>query len=74
MLIQVMLCNSALNIDIGHFILKQLCPMIYAVLADGLRTNVRSLFGKMKNCVWNVVEATATQGQCGQPCSKVNVM
>ena len=48
--------------EIGHLVLRHICPPIYALLMDGLNPQVRSLFGKMRNNVWKVIEDSAEQG------------
>ena len=49
---------------IGQLVLRHICPAIYAVMMDGLNPQVRSLFGKMRNNVWKVIEDSVEQGQC----------
>ena len=55
--------STAQTPEIGHLILKHLCPAIHAVLLDGLKPHVRSLFGRMRNSVWKVVEDSAELGK-----------
>ncbi len=57
--------NTAQSPEVGNLVLKHLCPAIYALVQDGLNPHVRSLFGKMKNSVWRVVEASAEAGESG---------
>ncbi|KAK2164108.1 hypothetical protein LSH36_68g00006 [Paralvinella palmiformis] len=42
--------------DISHIVLELICPAVYAIIQDGLKPHVRSLFGKVKNTPWRVVE------------------
>lgn len=39
--------------------LEKLCPAVYALLSDGLHPSLHSLFGKINNSVWRVVEVTS---------------
>jgi len=59
---QVVLGCTAQSPEAGHLILKHICPAVYAILLDGLKPHVRTLFGKMKNSVWKVVEDSAELG------------
>ena len=47
----------------GQIVLQYLCPAVYAVIQDGLKTHVRSLFGKVKNTPWKVVEDSMESGK-----------
>ena len=62
--VQVVLGNSAESPDVGHLVLKHLSPALYALLEDGLKPYTRSLFGKVRNNVWKVVEDSAELGKC----------
>ncbi|XP_047738503.1 uncharacterized protein LOC108671312 isoform X3 [Hyalella azteca] len=42
--------------------LEKLCPAIYALLSDGLQPSLHSLFGKIANSVWKMIEATSQMG------------
>ncbi|XP_077868566.1 uncharacterized protein LOC102802905 [Saccoglossus kowalevskii] len=49
--------------DIGHMILQYVCPGIASILTDGLQPYGRSVIvGRIKNNIWNVVEATTKLG------------
>ena len=48
--------------EVGQLVLKHLCPAIHAILLDGLKPHIRSLFGRMRNSVWKVVEDSAEPG------------
>ena len=61
--VKAQLGNSARNEDIGGIVLDQLCPAIHAILLDGLKTHVRSFFGKVKNSAWKVVEDSIDLGK-----------
>jgi len=54
--------SSAKNEEVGRIVLDQLCPAIHAIILDGLKTHVRSFFGKMKNSAWKVVEDSINMG------------
>jgi hypothetical protein len=43
--------------------LSKLCPALYAVLSDGLHPTLDTAFGSIQNSVWQVVEASAQQGE-----------
>jgi hypothetical protein len=43
--------------------LSKLCPALYAVLSDGLHPTLSTAFGSIQNSVWQVVEASAQQGE-----------
>lgn len=42
--------------------LNALCPALYAIFRDGLKENIETSFGAVNNSVWQMVEATARQG------------
>lgn len=48
--------------NIAKLTLSTLCPTLYAVLSDGLKTSLETPFGDINNSVWQVVEASAQQG------------
>ena len=54
--------SSAKNEEVGRIVVDQLCPAIHAILLDGLKTHVRSFFGKVKNSAWKVVEDSIDMG------------
>ncbi|CAG0894278.1 unnamed protein product [Cyprideis torosa] len=43
-------------------ILQTLCPALYTLLSDGLREDLDTLFGPVRNSVWKVIEATSQGG------------
>lgn len=49
--------------EVAQIALEKLCPAIYALLSDGLLPSLHSLFGKISNSVWRVVEATSQMGK-----------
>jgi len=61
--IKAQLGSSAKNEEVGRIVLDQLCPAVHAVLLDGLKTHVRSFFGKVKNTAWKVVEDSIDMGK-----------
>nr|XP_023679814.1 iporin-like isoform X1 [Paramormyrops kingsleyae] len=61
--VKAKLGNSSVSPNIGHLILKYLCPAIRDVLQDGLRGYVLDLIiGQRRNVPWGVVEASAQLG------------
>ena len=51
--------------NVGHLVLKYLCPAVRAVLEDGLKSFVLDvIIGQRKNTPWSVVEASTQLGQC----------
>ncbi|XP_076030710.1 uncharacterized protein LOC143018962 isoform X3 [Oratosquilla oratoria] len=58
----VKLGTSTLNPVVAQVSLEKLCPAIYALLSDGLQPSLHSLFGKINNSVWRVIEATSQLG------------
>jgi len=55
--------SSAKNEEVGRIVVDQLCPAVHAILLDGLKTHVRSFFGKVKNSAWKVVEDSIDMGK-----------
>jgi hypothetical protein len=47
----------------AQWALSKLCPALYAVLSDGLHPTLDTAFGSIQNSVWQVVEASAQQGE-----------
>ena len=47
---------------VSELVLSRLCPTLYTVLEDGLKRHLHSVFGKVKNSVWKVVETSAEPG------------
>lgn len=51
--------------NVGHLVLKYLCPAVQAVLEDGLKAFVLDvIIGQRKNMPWSVVEASTQLGRC----------
>lgn len=58
--------NSSVSPNVGHLILKYLCPAIREILHDGLKAYVLDLIiGQRKNQPWSVVEASTQLGMRG---------
>uniref|UniRef100_A0A803SXT8 RUN and SH3 domain containing 2 n=1 Tax=Anolis carolinensis TaxID=28377 RepID=A0A803SXT8_ANOCA len=55
--------NSSVSPNVGHLILKYLCPAIREVLSDGLKAYVLDvIIGQRRNVPWSVVEASTQLG------------
>ncbi|XP_066270540.1 uncharacterized protein [Branchiostoma lanceolatum] len=55
--------NSSKTPNIGHLVLRYLCPAMLALVKDGLRPFLRNpIVGRVKNNVWNVVESSTQMG------------
>ncbi|KAH0627758.1 hypothetical protein JD844_008047 [Phrynosoma platyrhinos] len=51
--------NSSVSPNVGHLILKYLCPAIRDILGDGLKAYVLDvIIGQRRNIPWSVVEAS----------------
>ena len=61
-MLQAQIASTAYSPEVGRLLLKHLCPAVHALLLDGLKPQVRSLFGKMKNSIWKVVEDSSELG------------
>ncbi|XP_047345314.1 uncharacterized protein LOC124947333 isoform X1 [Vespa velutina] len=48
--------------ECAQLCLSNLCPTLYAIMSDGLKSHLQSTFGPIANSVWQVVEASAQQG------------
>ncbi|XP_034950723.1 uncharacterized protein [Chelonus insularis] len=48
--------------ECAQICLKNLCPALYAIMSDGLRPHLNSIFGPISNSVWQIVEASSQQG------------
>ena len=48
--------------DPTNLCLHQLCPNLYAILSDGLKEEIETPFGPIRNSVWGVVEASSQNG------------
>lgn len=65
---QAKLGNSSVSPNVGHLVLKYLCPAVRAVLEDGLKAFVLDvIIGQRKNMPWSVVEASTQLGKCSVP-------
>uniref|UniRef100_UPI00358F36C3 AP-4 complex accessory subunit RUSC2-like isoform X2 n=1 Tax=Myxine glutinosa TaxID=7769 RepID=UPI00358F36C3 len=55
--------DSAICPNVGHLLLKYLCPAIAGALGDGLRPfQLDFIVGRRKNSLWHVVEASTQPG------------
>lgn len=63
---QAKLGNSWVSPNVGHLILKYLCPALRDVLQDGLKAHVLDLIIGQRRCQpWSVVEASTQPGEGG---------
>ncbi|XP_074136401.1 AP-4 complex accessory subunit RUSC2 isoform X7 [Sminthopsis crassicaudata] len=61
--VKAKLGNSSVSPNVGHLVLKYLCPAVQAVLGDGLKAFVLDvIIGQRKNMPWSVVEASTQLG------------
>ncbi|XP_066469872.1 AP-4 complex accessory subunit RUSC2 isoform X2 [Tiliqua scincoides] len=61
--VKAKLGNSSVSPNVGHLILKYLCPAIHGVLSDGLKAYVLDVIvGQRRNVPWSVVEASTQLG------------
>ncbi|XP_073696664.1 AP-4 complex accessory subunit RUSC2 isoform X2 [Garra rufa] len=61
--VKAKLGNSSVSPNVGHLILKYLCPAIREIMHDGLKAYVLDLIiGQRKNQPWSVVEASTQLG------------
>ncbi|XP_078579421.1 uncharacterized protein LOC144863760 isoform X3 [Branchiostoma floridae x Branchiostoma japonicum] len=64
--------NSSKTPNIGHLVLRYLCPAVLALVEDGLRPFLRNpIVGRVKNNVWNVVEASTQMGPATKSLNKL---
>lgn len=75
--VKAKLGNSSVSPNIGHLILKYLCPAIRNILSDGLKPWVLDMIiGQRRNVPWMVVEASTQLGPSTKLlhtlCQKVN--
>ncbi|KAM5194025.1 AP-4 complex accessory subunit RUSC2 [Mantella aurantiaca] len=75
--VKAKLGNSSVSPNIGHLILKYLCPAIRDILGDGLKPWVLDvIIGQRRNVPWTVVEASTQLGPSTKLlhtlCQKVN--
>ncbi|XP_064898981.1 AP-4 complex accessory subunit RUSC1 isoform X2 [Columba livia] len=55
--------DSRLSPDVGHLLLRTLCPALYAVVEDGLKPFQKDVItGQRRNSPWSVVEASVKTG------------
>uniref|UniRef100_A0A8C9FVJ3 Uncharacterized protein n=1 Tax=Pavo cristatus TaxID=9049 RepID=A0A8C9FVJ3_PAVCR len=56
--------NSSVSPNVGHLILKYLCPAVRDILSDGLKAYVLDMIiGQRRNIPWSVVEASTQLGK-----------
>ncbi|XP_064421508.1 AP-4 complex accessory subunit RUSC2 isoform X2 [Latimeria chalumnae] len=61
--VKAKLGNSSVSPNVGHLILKYLCPAIRDILGDGLKAYVLDMIiGQRRNVPWSVVEASTQLG------------
>ncbi|XP_023375099.1 iporin isoform X2 [Otolemur garnettii] len=61
--VKAKLGNSSVSPNVGHLVLKYLCPAVRAVLEDGLKAFVLDvIIGQRKNIPWSVIEASTQLG------------
>nr|ANV20926.1 RUN and SH3 domain containing 2 [Xenopus laevis] len=75
--VKAKLGNSSVSPNIGHLILKYLCPAVRDILSDGLKPWVLDVIvGQRRNLPWTVVEASTQLGPSTKLlhslCCKVN--
>lgn len=63
-LLQLRLGSSADTPEIGELVLSTLCPAVYKVVSDGLKTYLAGVqvFGRVQVTIWKLTEASAEQG------------
>ncbi|KAK6644331.1 hypothetical protein RUM43_000598 [Polyplax serrata] len=52
--------------DPTNLCLHHLCPSLYAILSDGLKEEIETPFGPIRNAVWNVIEGSSQSGPMTQ--------
>lgn len=61
--LQAKLGNSTVSPNIGHLVLKYLCPAMKDILHDGLKAYILNvIIGQRKNLPWTVIEASTQLG------------
>ncbi|NXI47806.1 RUSC2 protein, partial [Galbula dea] len=61
--VKAKLGNSSVSPNVGHLILKYLCPAVQDILSDGLKAYVLDMIiGQRRNIPWSVVEASTQLG------------
>lgn len=48
--------------ECAQICVSNLCPALYTIMSDGLKSHLSSTFGPIANSVWQVVEASSQQG------------
>ena len=62
MCVQETLASSRCNPQVAQVVLEPLCPALSSVVSDGLRPSVGSVFGRVKNSPWRMMEDSIYQG------------
>ncbi|XP_078252718.1 AP-4 complex accessory subunit RUSC2 isoform X2 [Rhinoraja longicauda] len=61
--VKAKLGNSSVSPNIGHLVLKYLCPAMKDILHDGLKAYILNVIvGQRKNLPWTVIEASTQLG------------
>ncbi|NWI22983.1 RUSC2 protein, partial [Sula dactylatra] len=61
--VKAKLGNSSISPNVGHLILKYLCPAVWDILSDGLKAYVLDMIiGQRRNIPWSIVEASTQLG------------
>ncbi|KAM7077948.1 AP-4 complex accessory subunit RUSC2-like isoform 2-T3 [Ciconia maguari] len=61
--VKAKLGNSSVSPNVGHLILKYLCPAVQDILSDGLKAYVLDMIiGQRRNIPWSMVEASTQLG------------
>ncbi|XP_055489646.1 AP-4 complex accessory subunit RUSC2 isoform X3 [Leucoraja erinacea] len=61
--VKAKLGNSTVSPNIGHLVLKYLCPAMKDILHDGLKAYILNvIIGQRKNLPWTVIEASTQLG------------
>ncbi|GAB0208085.1 AP-4 complex accessory subunit RUSC2 [Grus japonensis] len=61
--VKAKLGNSSVSPNVGHLILKYLCPAVWDILSDGLKAYVLDMIiGQRRNIPWSMVEASTQLG------------
>ncbi|KAM6470596.1 AP-4 complex accessory subunit RUSC2 isoform 2-T2 [Liasis olivaceus] len=61
--VKAKLGNSSVSPNVGHLVLKYLCPAIRDILSDGLKAYVLDVIvGQRRNIPWSIVEASTQLG------------
>lgn len=48
--------------DLHSVVLDVLCPALYALFSENLKSVLETSFGSVNNSVWQVIEASSQQG------------